>query len=74
MRPRLRRVIPAACAGLAFRGGLLGGLDILSREQNLIPLATGRPDGVLSVLAHSREDTWDRRASVLGFWVSTGFG
>src|SRR5262245_47953103 len=36
-------------------------------------MAIGRLDGVLSVLPHSREDTWDRRASVLGFWVSRGF-
>jgi hypothetical protein len=38
------------------------------------PLAIGKPDGVLSVLPHSREDTWDRRASVLGFWVWRVFG
>src|SRR3989442_13543422 len=41
--------------------------------ETATPLVIGRPDGVLSVLPHSREDTWDRRASVLGFWVSTDF-
>ena len=55
-------------------GGLLGGLDVSINRDKATPLAIGRPDGVLSVLAHSREDTWDRRASVLGFWAWRVFG
>src|SRR5438093_9330083 len=33
-----------------------------------IPLAIEKPDGVLSVLPHTREDICDRGKSVLGFW------
>jgi hypothetical protein len=43
--------------GRLFGGGVVGGLDVSSRAQNAIPLVIGRPDGVLSVLPHSREDT-----------------
>ena len=43
------------------------------RQENAIPLAIGRSDGVLSVLPHSREDRWDRGAIVRGFWVLPGF-
>jgi hypothetical protein len=55
-------------------GGLLGGLDVSINRDKATPLAIGKPDGVLSVLPHSREDTWDRRASALGFWVWRVFG
>jgi hypothetical protein len=51
-------------------GGLLGGLD----TENAIQLVIGKADGVLSVLRHPREDTWDRDASVLGFWVWMDIG
>src|SRR5262245_59790601 len=38
------------------------------------PLPSGSRDDVLSVLPHKEEDTWDRCASVLGFWAWTGIG
>jgi hypothetical protein len=58
---------PSARAAVGV-GGLLARLDVSGNKGTAIPLATGRPDRVLSVLPHSREDTWDRRASVHGFW------
>lgn len=43
-------------------------------DSKAIPLVIGRSDGVLSVLRHSREDTWDRSGSVPGFsaWLAIG--
>lgn len=59
-----RRVLAQITLLPVLGGESLPGL----RQENAIPRAIGRLDGVLSVL-HSREDTWDHSGSVLGFWV-----
>ena len=43
-------------------------------KKEAIPLAVGRPDGVLCELLRQREVAWDRGASVLGSWDWMGIG